>query len=663
MAPHQDDTRSDPDLLLEAIEKEEAASHSGKLKIFLGMAAGVGKTYAMLQAAQKDRADGVDVLMGYIETHGRVETEALTAGLARLPRKTVVYHDTTLAEFDLDAALARAPAVILVDELAHTNAPESRHPKRYQDVIELLDAGVDVYTTLNVQHLESRADIVQDITGVPMRERVPDSILERANEIELVDISPEELLERLNEGKVYTEERAELAQQHFFKIGNLNALREMSLRITAERVGQQVSDYLRSHQIQGPWKSGMHLMVAVSPSPSSEMLVRWTRRFAFALDAPWLAVYVDSGRPIAAGDEARLTKNLALARELGAEVITTCDANVTNALLRVARQRNVTQIVIGKPTERIWLALLRRSPMLRILLESGNIDIHVVQAGASAARQPYAAWLASMMTSRATEYVIAVGCVCAVTLANLLLMQFIGYRTAGYVFLLTVLVLSCFVGRGPVWFAAIISSMIWNFAFIPPRFTFSIHENQDVLMFSLYFVAALVLGNLTARIRSQDRMVRKREEQAVALYAFVKDIAYSDSLDEAIAIGVNSIGRAFKATVAVLLAHTQDQAENAPHPASTLALSQKEYSIAYWSFISGKPSGRFTDTLPSAEATYLPLRASDNVVGVLGIRLQESRRLALDQEALLETMGSQLALVIERHLKWAAQQSSSRDQT
>ena len=646
-----DDARTDPDLLLKAVQKEEAATHTGKLRIFLGMAAGVGKTYAMLNAAQKERAASVDAVIGYIETHGRAETEALTVGFERVPRAAVAYHGVTLAEFDLDATLARRPALILVDELAHTNAPGLRHPKRYQDVLELLDAGIDVFTTLNVQHLESRADIVETITSVPMRERVPDSLLERASEIELVDISPEELLERLAEGKVYTEERAEHARQHFFRKGNLIALREMALRITAERVGQQVADYMQRYQIPGPWKSGVQLMVAVSASPASEPLVRWTRRFAFALDAPWLAVYVDVGRALSPAAEQRLASHLALARELGAEVIATADSDVPGALLRIARQRNVTQIVVGKPTEPLWYALVRKSPLYRLLHESGDIDVHVVQSSTTKPRPLHADRLAGFLTPHVNEYLLTLACICGITLANLPFLQIIGYRSVGFIYLLAVLLLASVVGRGPVWLATILSALLWDFVFIPPRFTFSIHGGQDVLMFSLYFVAALVIGNLTARIRSQDRMVRKREEHAVALYAFVKEIAHCEGVDHTVAVAIRSIGRAFMAHVAIILAQTHERLEDGPHPASTLALSEKEYSIASWAFISGKEAGRFTQTIPSAEATYFPLRASQRIVGILGLQFSEDHRLTLDQEVLLETMAGQLALVIERETR------------
>src|SRR6202167_4493667 len=343
-----EDSRPDPDALLAAIQKDEAEKKRGKFKVFLGMAAGVGKTYAMLRAAQRAQREGIDVVVGYVETHGRKETEALLAGLTVLPRRKVEYRGVTLEEMDLDALLTRHPQLAVVDELPHTNVPGSRHAKRYQDIIELLDAGINVFTTMNVEHAESRVDTVRQITGSTVQETVPDSVLDGA-EMELIDLPPEELLKRLDEGKVYMPERAELAMMNFFREGNLNALREMALRLAADHVGQEVHDYLQAMQITGPWKSGHRLLVGVSGSPYSPHMIRWTRRLADSFGCPWIAVYVERAQPLKAEVQEQLTKHLALARELGAEIITTADANVATGILRVARQQNVTQIVVGKP--------------------------------------------------------------------------------------------------------------------------------------------------------------------------------------------------------------------------------------------------------------------------------------------------------------------------
>jgi two-component system, OmpR family, sensor histidine kinase KdpD len=448
----------------------------GKLKIFLGMAAGVGKTYAMLEAARKQQSLGVDVVIGYVETHGRKDTDALVAGLPIIPRKVSDYRGVTLSEMDVDAVLARKPKLALVDELAHTNAPGSRHPKRYQDILELLDAGIDVYTTLNVQHVESRAHTVEEITGSTMHETVPDSILDLA-EIELIDISPDDLMRRLDEGKVYMPDRAAVAMVNFFREGNLTALREMALRLAAERVGQDVRDYMQVMQIQGPWKTGHRLLVAVSPSPLSEQMVRWTRRLADSLDAQWMAVHVESSKLLTDAEQARLTKNLALARELGAEVIATVDENLVRGVLRVARQQNVTQIVVGKPArEAIWNFFRRGWFLRRLVEESGDIDIHVVRADKSETPRPRPSSACPSVSWK--QYAFSLGVVAAVTMLNALLNTYtaIGYRALALNYLLVVVVLALFVGRGPVLMSATLSALCWDFSSCRRRTLFIIRE-------------------------------------------------------------------------------------------------------------------------------------------------------------------------------------------
>src|SRR5512137_2038257 len=412
------------------------------------MAPGVGKTYAMLEAARHEQAAGRDVIIAYVETHGRKETDALTEGLPIIPRRDVEYRGVALTEMDLDAVLARRPQLALVDELAHTNAPDSRHPKRYQDVLELLDAGIDVFTTLNVQHVESRAEAVRQITGVTIRETLPDTALDGA-ELELVDLPPEELRARLAAGKVYLPAYARAAQDHFFRAGNLAALRELALRFAAEHVGQDVLAYRHSYRIADPWKSGQRLLVAVSPSPTSAALVRWTRRLAGELQAPWMAVYVELPRPLAEDEKVRLARHLALARELGAQVLTTTDDDVVRGILRIAREQNVTQIVVGKPIGWHALPVLRSDSLLnRLIHESGHIDIHAVRADADApptARLP----LPRPENTDARGYLTVLGAVAAITGVNLLLQREIGYQSVALVYLLSVVALAMFVGRWP----------------------------------------------------------------------------------------------------------------------------------------------------------------------------------------------------------------------
>src|ERR1700750_1203641 len=377
--------RPDPDVLLAQMKRDEAKSTRGKLKIFFGMSPGVGKTYAMLEAARQKQAEGCEVVVGIVETHGRMETEALLEGMPIMPRSQIDYRGTTLTEMDLDAILTWHPGLAIVDELAHTNPPGSRHPKRYHDVLELIDAGINVYTTLNVQHVGSRSDTVRQITGAPVSETVPDSVLDLADEIVLVDLTPDQLLSRLVEGKVYLGERAEWAAKNFFRESNLTALREMALRVVAERVDRDLREIMSEQKIQGPWKSADRLLVAVSASPYSERLIRYTRRLAASMEASWIVANIEQPRPLSQEEQTRLTRYLALARQLGAEVISTPGTDIGEALLRIARQHNVTQIVIGKPLGSRWTSLLKRDPLRWLMRNSGNIDIHMIPAGGSAA--------------------------------------------------------------------------------------------------------------------------------------------------------------------------------------------------------------------------------------------------------------------------------------
>src|SRR4030081_338014 len=376
--------RPDPDEILARVKREETAATRGKLKIFFGMSPGVGKTYEMLQAAQQKLQQGTEVVIGVVETHGRKETEALTEGLPIMPRAQLEHRATTLNEMDLDAILTWHPGLAVVDELAHTNAPGSRHPKRYQDVLELLDAGIDVYTTLNVRHVASRSDTVRQISGITVSETVPDTVLDLADEIVLVDLTPEQLRARLAEGKVYLGEKADWAAKNFFKESNLTALREMALRLVAEHVDRDLRDIMSEQKIAGPWKSGDRLLVAVSASPYSERLIRYTRRLAASMEASWIVANIEQPRPLSQEEQTRLTRYLALARQLGAEVISTPGTDIGEALLRIARQHNVTHIVIGKPLGTRWLSFWKRDPLRWLMRNSGNIDIHMIPADESA---------------------------------------------------------------------------------------------------------------------------------------------------------------------------------------------------------------------------------------------------------------------------------------
>ncbi len=654
-------TRPDPDALLSLIQKEEARQKRGKLKIFFGMVAGVGKTYAMLQSGRQRHKEEMDVVVGYVETHGRAETEILLDGMEVLPRRKVEYRGVEIEEMDLDALLERNPQLALVDELAHTNAPGLRHRKRYQDVMELLEAGIDVYTTINVQHFESRADAVAQITGVTVHEKVPDSLLDLADDIELIDLPPEELRKRLTEGKVYTAERADAAARNFFRIGNLTALREMALRLTAEHVDHKLQDYMQVKNIAGPWKSGERLLVAVGPSPFSEQAVRWTRRMAYNLEAPWLAVHVETSRKLSSAEQAQLTRNLEMVRSLGGEVVITAGSDIAAAIIYVAHQRNATQIVVGKPiTLGWWKASRRRALVNDLIRSSGDIDIYVVSGED---RPPAPARLtlpASQTPSSWMNYVWSLVVIAAVTAAFVLIFEtypWFGYQAVGLMELFMVLLVAIYLGRGPALLAAFVSAFSWNFLFITPRLTFAISTAQDIILFALYFVIAILTGNLTARLRQQERLARYNADRTAALYALAHETATAVNMDDVLTSGVDQIGRVFDAEAAILLPH-EGRLERQPHGASTLLMHDKDFAVATWVFENGKSAGRGTATLPEASALFFPLRTPGRTVGVIGIRTHHDILLSFDQELLLETFVNQIALVIERELlDEAAQQS------
>ncbi|MBL9209689.1 MAG: sensor histidine kinase KdpD [Opitutaceae bacterium] len=639
--------RPSPDALLASLQRAEQRARRGRLKIFFGMCPGVGKTYAMLQAAQAERRDGIDVVVGLVETHGRQETEALLAGLTVLARKVIPHGGITLTEFDLEAALSRRPQLVLVDEFAHTNAPGSRHPKRYQDIVELLDAGIDVFTTLNVQHVESRADAVRQITGATIHETVPDSVVASADQIELVDLTPEALRERLAEGKVYVPERAAIAGENFFRDTHLTALRELALRFVAEHVDERLRELRATGAARNVWRSGERLLVAVGPSPFSTQLVRWTRRMAAAQGAAWVAVSVESSRRLAPDSRRRLDQNLALARELGAEVVVTHDEDVATALVRVALQYNATQIVVGKSrTSRLFDLLRGGSLVDRLLRQSGPIDIYVVPSDRAAGGTSRRIEWEPPGATPAGEYVEVAVTLALLTAGGWVLRQPVGYLPIGLLYLLAVIGLSLRVGRWPVMLAGVLSALTWNFVFIPPVFTFGIEKFEDGMMFATYFVVALVAGHLTARIRAQERHERWREERATALLRLTQALGAARSLDDAVFAALRQSDALFGATSALLLSG-DGQAAPVPHFAGSFTLTDKERSVADWAWRNRKKAGRFTDTLPSAEGFHVPLVREDRTLGVLVVCVPPDATLTLAQRDLAESFAAQLALVVE----------------
>ena len=641
-----DENRPDPDALLASIRQEAEAAQRGHLKIFFGMCPGVGKTYAMLQAARQEVEKGVEVVAGIVETHGRRETAALLEGIPIVPRAHLAYRGTTLEEMDLDALLIWHPRLVLVDELAHTNAPGSRHPKRYQDVLELLDAGIDVFTTVNVQHIESRKDTVAQITGVQVRETVPDSLLDTADDISLIDLTPDQLRARMAEGKVYLGDRAVSAADHFFRESNLMALREMALRLTAEHVDRDLRQFKQGLVSGEPWKAGDRLLVAVSASPSSEMLIRWARRAAASMEASWIAVHVETPRPLTPLDEVRLGLNLALARQLGAEVVMVENVDPGAAILRVARAHNVTQIIVGKPGPRTLASRLKKSPVDWLVRHSGDIDVHMVRAESpkipgSPAASPWTppSWV---------QYEAALVIVCAVTVLGLAVEPVTGYWAIALVYLLALILSAMRLRRGPTLALATLSALAWNYLFIPPRFTFAIREVRDLMMFAMYFIVALVVGHLTSRLHEREEAERRGEERATSLYRLSRALAATREQGEALGVVVKQLRETFGAESALLVREEEGGFSGAAHPASSLALSPKEESVAIWAFQHKQPAGRFTDTLPDSEALYLPLLAAGVVEGVLAVKFPTETVLTIQRRELLEAFATQAAVTIEK---------------
>lgn len=632
-AKQPEDTRPDPDALLARITERAAGARRGRLKIFLGMAAGVGKTCAMLRAAHRLAETGIDVAVGIVETHGRAETQALIQGLEVLDRTSVLYKDVALEEMDLDAILSRRPAVVLVDELAHTNVPGSRHPKRYQDVFELLDSGIDVYTTVNIQHLASRAPLVQAFAGVQVHEVVPDSVIDRADEIELIDLTPGELLERLKQGKVYPPGRAEVASRNFFLPASLTALREMALRLTAERVDRQLTD-LHVQNGKPTGSSMIRMIVGISGQESDKDLLRWARRVAYNLEAHLIAVYVKT-RPIL--DESIVSENLRIARELGAEAVMTADVSVADGLLRTARERNASVIAVG-PSRRIWF---RRTIARQILEADASIDVVIPGLKTTRARKKRT-WGA---TSRPDQYVGSVFMVGVVTLLNFLIVPALGYKGVSYIYLLLILLLGFLWGRGPVLFAAVISAVTWDFLFIPPQYTFYISKPDDVLLIVLFLVTGLTTGLLNAGLKRQAQLVHLREQQTNALYRMSSVIGISTNIDNLIRRASSNVEHHFGCTAVILRAEGKNvQLKGDPGH----ELSEKEMGVARWAFDHRQMAGALTDTLTSAEFLHVPLMVGKRSVGVLCLKLP-GKFLSVDAENLINEFAQLIALGIERY--------------
>jgi two-component system, OmpR family, sensor histidine kinase KdpD len=615
------DGRPDPDELLSSLKLEEEKSKRGKLKIFFGMCAGVGKTYTMLQTAQAEKSKGCDIVIGYVETHNRKETAELAEGFELIPRKTVRYKSTTVYEMDLDTIISRNPQLVLVDELAHTNAPGSRHAKRFQDVQEILDHGINVYTTVNVQHLESRSDTVSQITGIIVRETIPDEIFENADEIEVIDLTPEQLLQRLAEGKVYTHERSKEAVENFFRKGNITALREMALRIVADRVDKQLHEYMQLKRIKGPWKSGLHLLVAISHTQQSAKLLRWAKNLSYTMGSDLQAIYVETSHKADSKESEQLNKNINLARQLGIKFRIVTNNDMVKAIVDFAQKENITHIIIGKPRVRNLITLLRLGNFVnRLIRYSGNIDVYILGSDIQTKDRFGARVSLPSFSSGLRQYLAAISTVVMTAIICFFIKEYIGYQVVSFALLFVVSTLAFFFGTGPILFSATLSAIIWDFFFIPPPYTLHVDKPEDMLMLVMFFIIALLSGVLTSRIKRQEMKIRIREERTNALYQLTRELSTANGIKEVISIAKQDIQKYFNLNSLIILINDSNQLDYPGHKDKNITLSKNDTSVAAWTFQHSTKAGKYTDTLPSANYTFYPLKGNQMNLGVIAIK-------------------------------------------
>jgi two-component system sensor histidine kinase KdpD len=637
---NSEDKRPEPESLLEIAQQEETAKKRGKLTIYFGAAPGVGKTYSMLSDARIRKKEGIDIVVGYVETHGRVETETLLEGLEIIPLIVTDYKGVKLAEMDLESILERRPRIVLVDELAHTNAPNSRHAKRYQDAEELLNAGIDVYSTLNVQHLESQNDTVFRITGIRVSETIPDTFFQLANEIKLVDLTFEELLKRLKEGKVYAKDMAENAVKRFFKPGNLLALREMSLRLVAGSVDDKMLQYMRVHAIAGPWSATERILVGVLASPYAEQLIRSAFRIASELNIEWIAIYVETAKHAQLSDnEHEWLKNaLDLAEKLGASVVWIKGDDIAEEIARYAQSHNVTKIVMGKPRHFGLFPTLAR----QILVRTKDIDVFLF-AGRSEQRIPKK----KISLISPLNYVISAVAVILGSLFGFLLRDILGPINLLFLMLLPVVIIAIYLGRGPSIFAAVLSVLIFDYFFIPPYFSFAVSDVRYFLSYLMFIAFAFVISNLASRLDYKVRQLQKSESRNTILYELSKDLVTVQNMDQVFHLMIHHTRQIFPCEMAIFLPENGEISVRAS--TDGFQINPKELGIATWVWHNGEPAGMGTDTLPEAWAYYLPMKTADTLKGVVGFHFDNSGQiLTPENKIVIDTIARLGALAIER---------------
>ena len=639
-------TRPSPDALLENARREGR----GRLKIFLGAAPGVGKTYEMLMSGRARQADGLEVVVGVVETHGRKETQALLDGFEIVPRVRVPYKGHVLEEMDIDAILARKPRLALVDELAHSNAPGSRHPKRYLDVEELLERGIDVYTTLNIQHVESLNDVVAQITRIRVRETVPDSIIDRADDIEIIDLTPDDLIKRLHEGKVYIPKTANRAVRNYFSRGNLTALRELALRRTAQRVDDQLLSHMQSHAIAGPWAAGDRVLVCVDAQSRGPSLVRYARRQADRLRAPWAALYIETPpatvRPDVEKDQVAAT--LRLAEQLGGDAVTLPGQDIAREILRYAVANNYTHIVVGKPTKPRWRELIQGSVSHDLIRAAGDISVHVI-SGRNGDQPPSRGVETAKAPAFALKpYVFATGYVGVAAIVGTLLYRVLGVQNIALVFLMSVLASAVGGGIWPALFASLIGALAFNFFFLQPLYTLDISDPESVIALGFFLGVALIASNLTARVQRQAAASRQRARTTEDLYLFARKLAGTGTLDDVLWASAHQIASMLKVRVVILLPEGDTIAVRAGYPPDD-TLVDADIAAARWAWEHNRPAGRGANTLPGAKRLYLPLRTGRTAVGVIGLdNDKQGPLLTPEQQRLFDALADQAAVAIER---------------
>jgi two-component system sensor histidine kinase KdpD len=645
--------RPSPEALLAEARREQKGP-VGRLKIFVGAAPGVGKTYEMLQAARAKLKDGVGVLVGVVETHGRKETEALLEGLEILPRKPTIYINRILSEFDIDAALKRRPQLILVDELAHTNVPGSRHPKRYQDVEELLDAGIDVYTTVNIQHIESLNDVVAQITRVRVREVVPDEILDRADAVELVDLTPEDLIQRLQEGKVYVPKQAERALKHYFSPANLTALRELALRRMAERVDEQLLEQMQARAIPGPWAAGERILVCVNEDPRSAALVRYCKRLADRLHASWIALSLETARSLQLTDEQkdRIAQTMRLAERLEGETVAlpAKARRIADDIIGFAQKSNVTHIIVGKSTRSRWFEIVNGSVVHDLVRRAGNISVHVI-AGEEPAEQGTTEGGVTADASQTFDplpYVVAVAAVAAALGISRALQPLLGIENVDLIFLTAIVGIAVRYGLWPSLFASVTASLAYNFFFLPPVHTFTIADPTNVAAFLMFALLSVVVSNLAARGQIRAVAAHDRVRSVESLYGFSRKLSGAGTLDDVLWATAHQIASMLKVRVVLLLPEHGSIALKAGYPPED-TLDEPDLAAAKWAWEKNRPAGRDSDALPGAKWLFQPMRTGRGPIGIVGIcRDEPGPLLRVDQRRLLDALIDQSALSIER---------------